>query len=81
MLFPQGHDITSEGLFFAGKAKAGPDLVSIIGTREKADIGIDLAMRMKRLKEVGCTTSVEVLPGGDLSSVRETGCHRSPAAR
>ncbi|MCL6654915.1 biotin-independent malonate decarboxylase subunit gamma [Agrobacterium rubi] len=45
-LFPQGHEITSEGLFFAGTAKAGPDLVSIIGTREKAHIGIDLAMRM-----------------------------------
>ncbi len=45
-LFPQGHDIASDGLFFAGTAKTGSETVSIIGTREKAHIGIDLAMRM-----------------------------------
>lgn len=45
-LFPQGHDISCEGLFFAGTARAGTELVSVIGTRDKAHIGIDLAMRM-----------------------------------
>lgn len=45
-LFPQGHDVRFDGLFFAGSAGVGDRHITIIGTRDKAPIGIELAHRM-----------------------------------
>ncbi|MDQ0455659.1 biotin-independent malonate decarboxylase subunit gamma [Rhizobium paknamense] len=47
-LFPQGHEIGHEGAFFTGRGRLGTGTVTVIGTRDKAAIGIDLAMRMAR---------------------------------
>lgn len=45
-LFPAGHDIAFDGLFFAGTGEAGGREVAVVGTRDKAAIGVELAFRM-----------------------------------
>lgn len=47
-LFPGGHGISFEGEFFAGPAKCGERDVVVIGARDKAAIGVELALRMAR---------------------------------
>lgn len=45
-LFPAGRRIDVDGLFFSGTGMAGGREVAIIGTRDKAAIGVELAFRM-----------------------------------
>jgi len=45
-LFPLGHDVSFAGVLFSGTGRAGEADVAVIGTRDRAAIGIDLAFRM-----------------------------------
>ncbi|MBB4008521.1 biotin-independent malonate decarboxylase subunit gamma [Allorhizobium taibaishanense] len=45
-LFPQGHEISLEEQFLSGTGKLGGHVVNVVGTRDKAHVGIDLAMQM-----------------------------------
>jgi malonate decarboxylase gamma subunit len=45
-LFPDGHSITFEDAFFYGVGSLQEKQISIIGTRERALIGVDLALRI-----------------------------------
>ncbi|TCR73389.1 biotin-independent malonate decarboxylase subunit gamma [Rhizobium sp. BK376] len=45
-LFPDGHSITFENEFFYGAGSLQEKQISIIGTRERALIGVDLALRI-----------------------------------
>ncbi len=47
-LFPDGHEIGFDGQFFSGTGRSRSGEVSVIGTRDKALIGIELAMQMAR---------------------------------
>src|SRR3954462_4485002 len=45
-LFPQGHAVVFDGEFFTGPARCGATDVTVIGARNKAPIGVELAHRM-----------------------------------
>ncbi|MFG1348674.1 biotin-independent malonate decarboxylase subunit gamma [Xanthobacter autotrophicus] len=45
-LFPEGHAITRDGLFFSGTGTSANQAVAVIGTVDAAPIGIELAFRM-----------------------------------
>lgn len=45
-LFPQGHDVAFEDVFFSGSGRSGAHTVAVIGTIDAAPIGIELAYRM-----------------------------------
>lgn len=45
-LFPGGHDVAVEAPFFAGTGEAGGRTLAVLGTLDKAPIGIELAFRM-----------------------------------
>src|SRR3954468_5404415 len=45
-LFPQGHAGVFDGEFFTGPARCGATDVTVIGARNKAPIGVELAHRM-----------------------------------
>lgn len=47
-LFPHRHGIAFEGEFFAGPARSGELDIIVIGARDKAAIGVELALRMAR---------------------------------
>src|SRR3954447_18878778 len=42
-LFPQGHAVVFDGEFFTGPARCGATDVTVIGARNKAPIGVELA--------------------------------------
>ena len=45
-LFPQGHAVVFDGEFFTGPGRCGNTEVTVIGARNKAPIGVELAHRM-----------------------------------
>lgn len=45
-LFPAGHQIAFDGAFFAGTGHIGTTAVAVVGTRDKAAIGVELAYRL-----------------------------------
>jgi len=45
-LFPQGHAVVFDGEFFTDPARCGATDVTVIGARNKAPIGVELAHRM-----------------------------------
>ncbi|KIL96712.1 Malonate decarboxylase gamma subunit [Paramagnetospirillum magnetotacticum MS-1] len=45
-LFPAGHTVAFDGIFFAGTGTSGSHAVAVIGTIDAAPIGIELAFRM-----------------------------------
>jgi malonate decarboxylase gamma subunit len=45
-LFPAGHTIAVDGLFFAGTGRSAAGDVAVIGTADKAPIGVELALRL-----------------------------------
>lgn len=45
-LFPAGHEVEFDGLFFAGHADAVSQKIAIIGSVDAAPIGVELAFRM-----------------------------------
>jgi len=45
-LFPQGHAVVFDGEFFNGPGRCGNTEVTVIGARNKAPIGVELAHRM-----------------------------------
>lgn len=45
-LFPQGHDVAFDGVFFSGAGRNADAPVAIIGTVDASPIGIELAFRM-----------------------------------
>jgi malonate decarboxylase gamma subunit len=45
-LFPQGHSIRFDGLFFSGAGKCGEADVAVIGSTNHAPIGVELALRI-----------------------------------
>jgi malonate decarboxylase gamma subunit len=45
-LFPQGHDVRADGDFVGGVGKTVSGKVAVIGTRNRAGIGVDLAYRL-----------------------------------
>ncbi|MFG1372510.1 biotin-independent malonate decarboxylase subunit gamma [Xanthobacter oligotrophicus] len=45
-LFPDGHAITRDGLFFSGTGTSAGRSVAVIGTVDAAPIGVELAFRM-----------------------------------
>jgi malonate decarboxylase gamma subunit len=45
-LFPAGHEVVFDGEFFSGTARCGDLTAFVIGARNKAPIGIELAHRM-----------------------------------
>ncbi|MFO1145172.1 MAG: biotin-independent malonate decarboxylase subunit gamma [Rhodospirillales bacterium] len=45
-LFPQHHDVQFDGAYFAGTGTSGNTAVHIIGTIDKAPIGVELAHRI-----------------------------------
>ena len=45
-LFPLGHDVSFAGALFSGTGHTGEVDISVIGTRDRAAIGIDLAFQM-----------------------------------
>jgi malonate decarboxylase gamma subunit len=45
-LFPLGHEVAFEGIFFSGHGQARLSHIAIVGTIEKAPIGVELAHRM-----------------------------------
>lgn len=45
-LFPQGCDVTFEGPFMCGAARAGGETIAVIGLRGRAAIGVELALRL-----------------------------------
>lgn len=45
-LFPLGHDVRSDGLFVGGTATAGGSTIAVVGLRDEAAIGCELALRL-----------------------------------
>jgi malonate decarboxylase gamma subunit len=45
-LFPEGHDVVFDGQFFAGPAHARGGDIFVLGTTDKAPIGVELALRL-----------------------------------
>lgn len=45
-LFPRGHDIKFDGSFFSGTGSVDDGEIAVIGTRDRAAIGVDLAFQL-----------------------------------
>lgn len=45
-LFPEGHDVTIDGVYFSGVGRVGGEQVAVLGTRDGTTIGVELAFRM-----------------------------------
>src|SRR3954470_21636992 len=71
-LFPQGHAVVFDGEFFAGPARCGATNLTVIGARNKAPIGVELAHRMA----AGVLETVREHPGRPIVLLVDTSGQR-----
>ncbi|MFC7288660.1 biotin-independent malonate decarboxylase subunit gamma [Herminiimonas glaciei] len=45
-LFPQGHTVKADGQVVTGQGRVGDETVAVVGTRDHAAIGVDIALQL-----------------------------------